>query len=180
MKNKWMNPLLKCLPAAALLLLASQPAMADNRLVVTHDGGTPVVYTLSGDFGVVVKASELVFIVYENKSDGGVEHVEVHYPLTAVTQFKLINENPPTGIAEAPTADAALTFRFADGLLKAEGANPGTLVQLYALDGRLLAAAEADDLGCVSLPLPEGGAAAGAPIYVVRAGDVSFKIAVKK
>lgn len=95
----------------------------------------------------------------------------VAYPMSDVVQVRF--EYIPTGIGKVENGD--LSFRFNGGTLEAEGLAPMSMVAVYSVDGAECLRGKADAGGRAELAI--GGLKAG--VYVVKAGNVSYKI-IKK
>ncbi len=95
--------------------------------------------------------------------------------LKKVTVKKTVADHNVTPVEEVKTVEENPSFRIADGEIRISGAEPGTMVLVYAVNGQQVLRSRVGENGSVSL------SATGLPanMYIIKTTKSSFKL-IKK
>lgn len=156
---------MKKLFSYALLLFAlTARAASDGVNAMLLEGPSDFRLTILLDDQPVVTFSDdyLVISTYMGAA--------VSIPSSHLTKWTYVNDEQATGIRNAARFDSLLSF---DGKhLSLSNLAPSSAVQVYTTDGALVATAQTDSRGSVSLSLPDRQGA----VYLVKTSCVTFKI----
>ena len=131
-----------------------------NALMLHLASGKQVVCMLDERPVVTFRGDELVLATHMN---------EVSYQAADVLKFTYLNVDP-TSVSNAGAQQSM--FAFSGNTLSVSGAEQGSQIAVYSVDGVLVASANADKKGSASITLPEQSG----KVYVVKTSVAIFKI----
>ena len=147
------------LSLAMLLCSLSSWAEDINAMMLHLASGKQVVCLLDEKPVVTFSGEELILTTHMN---------EVSYQSSDVLKFTYLYVDP-SGVNQLPMQSM---FTLRGNGLSVVGAEPGSQVAVYSVDGMLVASAKADKKGTASIVLPEQSG----KVYVVKTSVANFKI----
>lgn len=147
------------LSLAILFCSLSSWAEGVNALLLHLASGKQVACLLDEQPVVTLRGDELVVTTHMN---------EVSYQSADVLKFTYLYVEP-SGVRQLPMQSM---FTFGGNTLSIVGAEPGSQIAVYSVDGVLMASAKAGNKGSASLSLPEQKG----KVYVVKTSVANFKI----
>ena len=142
-------------------MLAQEETVWGTGLVVNTTDGRKLVYPLDQKPKVIFSDTGLILTT---------SSTEIVLPRENVTTFSY-DRIPIAGI-DAPATDLCSAQFLTDGTLYVTGCEPGAPVNVFSVEGVLLYSVIADDSGSASIAAKN----LGTGIYLVKAGDMSYKI----
>lgn len=149
---------------ALMLSVLSARAASDGINAMLLEGPSDFRFTILLDDQPVVSFCDdyLVISTYMGAA--------VSIPSSHLTKWTYVRDDEATGIKNASRFGSLLSF---DGKhLSLSNLAPSSAVQVYTTDGALVATAQTDSRGSVSLSLPDRQGA----VYLVKTSCVTFKI----
>lgn len=158
MKKKVVN----LLALVALLLPLSAMAESVKCLVLTESNGAVSKFALADAPVVTYSGSDMVVTCGDQTLTVGLEGLKLTYDEMDITGIEKVKDS-------AVESDR---LQFSFGEASFEGLQPGALVSVYSIDGKMQTKVKADQDGCASvslMSLPKG-------VYILRTPTKSFKL----
>ena len=158
MKKKVVN----LLALVALLLPLSAMADTVECLVLTESSGAVSKFALADAPVVTYSGSDMVVTCGDQTLTVGLEGLKLTYNEMEVTSIETVKDS-------AAESDH---LQFSFGEASFEGLQPGALVSVYSIDGKMQTTVKADQDGRASISLmslPKG-------VYILRTPSKSFKV----
>lgn len=150
-----------CLVAGLFSAQAENPIHYPYLMVVNTTEGQNVSYKFAEKPVATFDGDDMVLTL--NGSE------KVTYPMANIVNITFASD--PSGVETIVTPGASLEIAVTSSLISIKGLNPGEDVRLFDLNGRLVAAAQADADGAVEISVE--GLAKG--VYAVASPRHSFK-----
>lgn len=147
-----------------MLLIAANSTtacgQAQQYLVVWQKSGEKVYFDLTERPRTTFEGSNLVITTTT---------LTVSYPLEQVLRYTY--ELPPSGINNV-NLSKLVRISHRDNVLYLENLKPGTRIQLFTADGKMIATQQADGTQTITISLAQRPAG----VYIVKANDVTYKM----